>query len=171
MPVLWELLQIPFSFSLIQPFSFSITYGFQHELIWVEWTSLYLPRKGRKSNGHLSLKSEQKPINSHKVVQYNETTNPKGFSKKMYNFLKIWHIKETKKNFFPSVYMKMSWTCNYLKVIRIQPIFWKKERKRKKKKKERKKERKQKYFLSVYFFSICIYENELGKSPNLLTLF
>ena len=90
----------------------------------------------------------------------------------MYNFLKIWHIKEIKKKyFFPSVYMKMNWTFNYLKVMgRIQPIFWKKERK-KEKKKERKKERKQKYLFPFIYFSICIYENELGESGNLLTLF
>ena len=53
----------------------------------------------------------------------------------------------------------------------MNPANFLKERKKEKKEKERKKERKQKYFLSVYFFSICIYENELGKSPNLLTLF
>ena len=126
-------------------------------------------QKGRRSNRYLSLKSEQKSINSHKVVQHNETTNPKGFSKNMYKFLKIWHTKEIKKNFFfASVYMKMSWTFNYLKCIRIQPIFWKKEREKEKKKK--KEERKQKYFLSVFIF-LCIYKNELGDSANILTLF
>ena len=66
---------------------------------WNEPASIY-PKKGRKSNGYLSLKSEQKPINSHKVVQHDETTNPKRFSKNMYNFLKIWHIKERQKAFF-----------------------------------------------------------------------
>ena len=49
--------------------------------------------------------------------------------------------RNKKEFFFPSVYMKMNWTFNYLKVMgRIQPIFWNKESKRKKKKKERKKE-------------------------------
>ena len=171
MPVLWELLQIPFSFSLIQPFSFSIIYGFQHELIWVEWTSLYLPRKGRKSNGYLSLKSEQKQINSHKVAQHDETTNRKRFSKNMYNFLKIWHIKERKKIFFfPSVYMKMTWIFNYLKVMRR--INQSSERKKEGKKIN--KEIKQKnIFPFIYFFTIFIYEFELalGESANLLTLF
>ena len=52
---------------------------------------------------------------------------------------------------------------------RIQPIFWKKERKKEKKKE--KKERKQKYLFPFIYFSICIYENELGESANLLTLF
>ena len=66
---------------------------------WNKPVSIYT-KKGRKSNGYLSLKSEQKPINSHKVVQHDETTNPKRFSKNMYNFLKIWHIKEIKKIFF-----------------------------------------------------------------------
>ena len=131
---------------------------------------LFTQKKGRKSNGYSSLKSEQKPINSHKVFQHDETANPKRFSKNMYNFLKIWHIKEIKKIFFLSVYMKMNWTFNYLKVMgRNQPIFWKKERKRNKK--ERKKERKQKYLFPFIYFSICIYENELGESANLLTLF
>ena len=79
--------------------------------------------------------------------------------------------RNKKEFFFPSVYMKMNWTFNYLKVMgRIQPIFWKKERK-KEKKKERKKERKQKYLFPFIYFSICIYENELGESANLLTLF
>ena len=76
--------------------------------------------------------------------------------------------RNKKEFFFPSVYMKMNWTFNYLKVMgRIQPIFWKKERE----KKERKKERKQKYLFPFIYFSICIYENELGESANLLTLF
>ena len=114
---------------------------------WNEPASIY-PKKGRKSNGHLSLK---KPINSHKAVQRNETTNPKSFSKNMHNFLKIWHIKEIKNIFFPSVYMKMNWTFNYLRVMRrIRPIFWKKERK---KEREKKRERKKtKIFFSIYFF-------------------
>ena len=125
-------------------------------------------QKGSKSNRYVSLKSEQKSINSHKVVQHNETTNPKGFSKNMYKFLKIWHTKEIKKNFFfASVYMKMSWTFNYLKCIRIQRIFWKKERE--KEKKIRKKENKNIFF--QFFFFLCIYENELGESVNILTLF
>ena len=37
-------------------------------------------------------------------------------------------------------------------------------------KKKKKKERKQKIFFQ-FFFAICIYENELGESTNLLTLF
>ena len=74
---------------------------------WNEPASIY-PNKGRKSNEYVSLKREQKPINSHKVVQHDETTNPKRFSKNMYNFLKIWHIKKIKITFFPSVYMKMN---------------------------------------------------------------
>ena len=69
----------------------------------------------------------------------------------------------------------MNWTFNYLKAMgRIQPIFWKKERKRekkKKKKKERKKERKQKYLLPFIYFSIWIYEKELGESASILTLY
>ena len=75
---------------------------------WNEPASIY-PKKGKKSNGHLSLKSEQKPINSHKIVQHDETTNPKRFSKNMYNFLKIWQqLKERKNIFFPSIYMRMN---------------------------------------------------------------
>ena len=66
---------------------------------WNEPASIY-PKKGRKCNGYPSLKSEQKPINSHKVFQHDETINPKRFSKNMYNFLKIWHIKERQKAFF-----------------------------------------------------------------------
>ena len=66
---------------------------------WNEPASIY-PKKGRKSNGYPSLKSEQKPVNFHKVFQHDETANPKRFSKNMYNFLKIWHIKERKKAFF-----------------------------------------------------------------------
>ena len=132
-------------------------------------------QKGSKSNRYVSLKSEQKSINSHKVVQHNETTNPKGFSKNMYKFLKIWHIKEIKKNFFPSVYMKMSWTCNYLKVIRIQPIFWKKERKRKKKKKERKKERKKTKIFSfrLFFFYMYIWKRtrKIAQSSDFILIF
>ena len=135
MPVLWELLQIPFSFSLIQPFSFSIIYGFQHELIWVEWTSLYLPRKGRKSNGYLSLKSEQKQINSHKVAQHDETTNRKRLSKNMYHFQKIWNIKEKKKNFFSICIYENEINISLLKSYeKDQLIFWKKTRKKESKK-------------------------------------
>ena len=48
---------------------------------WNEPASIYPPQKGKKYNGYLSLKSEQKPISSHKVVQHDETTNPKRFSK------------------------------------------------------------------------------------------
>ena len=126
---------------------------YQHELIWVEWTSLYLPKKGRESNGYLSLKSEQKAISSHKVVQHNQTTNPKRFSKSMYNFLKIWHIKERKNFFFSSVYMKINWTFNYLKVMRrIQPIFSKKQRKRKQTNKKKQERKKTKIFFSIYLF-------------------
>ena len=74
--------------------------------------------------------------------------------------------RNKKEFFFPSVYMKMNWTFNYLKVMgRIQPIFWKKERK-KEKQKERKKERKQKYLLPFIYFSIWIYE-----SASILTLY
>ena len=43
---------------------------------WNKPVSIYT-KKGRKSNGYLSLKSGQKPINSHKVVQHDETANPK----------------------------------------------------------------------------------------------
>ena len=69
--------------------------------------------------------------------------------------------------FFPSVYMKMNWTFNYLKVMgRIQPIFWKKNEKKK-----RKKVRKKTKTFPFIYFSIRIYENELGESANLLTLF
>ena len=115
---------------------------------WSEPASIY-PKKGRESNGYLSLKSEQKAISSHKVVQHNEATNPKRFSKSMYNFLKIWHIKERKSIFFSSVYMKINWTFNYLKVMRrIQPIFWKKERKKEKKNKKENKN----IFFHLFFF-------------------
>ena len=90
---------------------------------WNEPVSIY----PKKYPGYLSLKSEQKPINSRKVGQHNETTNPKRFSKNMSNFQnqKIWHIKE-KKKFFPSVYMKMNSKFNYL------INYWKNERKKKK---------------------------------------
>ena len=58
---------------------------------------LFTQKKGRKSNGFLVLKSEQKPINSRKVVQ-KDKSSPKRFSKNMYNFLKIWQqVKERKK--------------------------------------------------------------------------
>ena len=148
MPVLWELLQIPFSFSLIQPFSFSIIYGFQHELIWVEWTSLYLPRKGRKSNGYLSLKSEQKQINSHKVAQHDDTTNRKRLSKNMYHFQKIWNIKEKKKNFFSICIYENEINISLLKSYeKDQLIFWKKKQERKKAKR----------FFSIYFFFLYVY--------------
>ena len=74
--------------------------------------------------------------------------------------------RNKKEFFFPSVYMKMNWTFNYPKVMgRIQPIFWKKERKKKKK------ERKQKYLFPFIYFSMCTYENELGESASLQTLF
>ena len=81
---------------------------------WNEPASIY-PKKGRKSNGYVSLKSEQKPINSHKVVQHDETTNPKRFSKSMHNFLKIRQkVIERRKNiFFLSMYIKMNWSFNY----------------------------------------------------------
>ena len=143
---------------ITETFYLNIIFQLQYNL-WVSSTRAYLSgmnlplfiQKGRRSNRYLSLKSEQKSINSHKVVQHNETTNPKGFSKNMYKFLKIWHTKEIKKNFFfASVYMKMSWTFNYLKCIRIQPIFWKKEREKEKKKKGRKKTKI--FSFSFYFF-------------------
>ena len=73
---------------------------------WNESASIY-PKIDRKSNGYLSLNSEEKPINCHKVVQHDKTTNPKIFSKNMHNFLKIWHIKIRKRIFFPYVYVKM----------------------------------------------------------------
>ena len=66
---------------------------------WNEPASIY-PKIGRNSNGKLSLKSEQKPINCHKVAQHDETTNPKRLSRNMYNFLKIWHIRKRKRIFF-----------------------------------------------------------------------
>ena len=76
-------------------------------------------------------------------------------------------MKEIRKNFFPSVYMKINWTFNYLRVMeRIQESSERKKRK----KKERKKENKN-IFFHLLFFSICIYENELGESVILLTLF
>ena len=86
----------------------------------------------------------------------------------MYNFQKLWHIKERKNTFFSSVYMKMNWTFNYLKVMRR--INQSSERK-KERKKEKKTIKKAKIFFPIYFFSICIYENELEESANLLTLF
>ena len=114
---------------------------------WNEPVSVY----PKKYPWYLSLRSEQKPINSYKVGQHNETKNPKRFSKNRYNFQnqKIRHIKE-KKIFLPSVYMKMNSTFNYL------INYWKNES--------------IKYFFP-FFFSICIYENESGESANLLTLF
>ena len=70
---------------------------------------LFTQKRGRKSNGFLSLKSEQKPIKSHKVVQHDKS-NPKRFFKNMCNFLKIWQQVKERKNkfFFPSIYMKMN---------------------------------------------------------------
>ena len=125
----------------------------------MELTSLYLPKKDRKSNGYLSLKSEKKPFNLHKIFQHDETINSKRLSKKMYNFLKIWHVKERKKNFFfRSIYMKMNWTFNYLKVMRRinQSSERKKERqKKKKRKKERRKESKNIFF--HFFFFLYVY--------------
>ena len=94
----------------------------------------------------------------------------------MYNVLKIWHIKEIKKNFFFHLYI-WKWTEHL-----ITQKLWeesnhsserKKERKkeREKKRKKKKKERKQKYLFPFIYFSMCIYENELGESASLLTLF
>ena len=95
-------------------------------------------------------------INSHKVVQHDDTAKPKRLSKNMCNFLNIWHIKERKKIFFPPASMKMNWTFNYLKVMRRinQSSERKKERKKEKKKKERKKA---KIFFSIYFFFLSVY--------------
>ena len=128
-------------------------------------------QKGRRSNRYLSLKSEQKSINSHKVVQHNEATNPKGSSKNMYKFLKIWHIKEIKKFFFfffACVYMKMSWTFNYLKCIRIQRIFWKKERE--KEKKIRKKENKNIFFQFYFFMYIWKWATRIGQYSDFILI-
>ena len=47
------------------------------------------------------LMSEQKPIFFHQVVQYDKS-NPKKFSKNMYNFLKVW--QQVKEKFF-SIYI------------------------------------------------------------------
>ena len=44
------------------------------------------------------LMSDQKPIFFHQVVQHDKS-NPKKFSKNMYNFLKVW--QQVKENFFP----------------------------------------------------------------------
>ena len=60
--------------------------------------------------------------------------------------------KRKKKDFFfPSVYMKMNWTFNYLKVTKR--INQSSERKKERKKEtEKKQERKQNYFLPFIFF-------------------
>ena len=63
--------------------------------------------------------------------------------------------RNKKEFFFPSVYMKMNWTFNYLKVMgRIQPIFWKKEREKK-----RKKENKNIYFHLFIFLYVYMKMN------------
>ena len=82
---------------------------------------LFTPKIGRESNGYLSLKSEQKPINPYKLVQHDKTTNPMTFSENMYNFLRIWHqVKESKIYFFHLYIWK--WTdhliTDHLKVMR-----------------------------------------------------
>ena len=79
--------------------------------------------------------------------------------------------KRNKKDFFfPSVYMKMNWTFNYLKVMgRIQPIFWKKEWEKKRKKVRKK----TKIFISIYLFYymyIWKWTRRVGQSSDFILI-
>ena len=81
--------------------------------------------------------------------------------------------RNKKEFFFPSVYMKMNWTFNYLKVMgRIQPIFWKKKE-REKKKKRNKERKKTKIFISIYlFFYMYIWKwtRRVGQSSDFILI-
>ena len=64
-------------------------------------------------------------------------------------------VKERKKIFFPSIYMKLNWTFNYLKVMkRINESSEKTNRKKKKKKRKRKTRKKENKnnFLHLYIW-------------------
>ena len=64
-------------------------------------------------------------------------------------------VKERKKNyFFPSIYMKLNWTFNYLKVMRRINQSSEKINRKKKKKRKRKTRKKEnnKNFLHLYIW-------------------